>query len=342
MTSDQGSPKVSVLIKALNEEKRIAACIESVMSSCEGVTAEIILADSLSTDRTVEIASKYPIRIVQFDSVEDRGCGAAVQLAYQHSSGEFVYVLDADMQMERGFLTKALARMDAEPTLAGVSGLLKDVRVLTEGDRRRVQALEAQTEDQYVFELGGGGLYRNMAIQQAGYLSNRWLAAFEEMDLGARLTSLGWRLLRMNTVAVQHEGHAEGNFAMLRRQWRNGRLHSAGVFLRSAINKPWRRQAFRRQAYLFALPLLHVVPTFAAVFLGVSTASITIGASVWFLAWIAQWILIAFAKRSFFKSTWIVLGWHYAAIAAFLGFLRPLSDPLEPIKSRIIREPQKH
>lgn len=339
MALDQSAPKLSVLIKALNEEGRIAACLESVLIATQGIDTEIILADSLSSDRTVEIASRYPVRIVQFENPADRGCGAAVQLSYQFARGEFLYVLDADMKMEPGFLFLALPRMEAEPSLAGISGLLKDVRILTEGDRRRFDAMMAQTKDQYVTELGGGGLYRSSAIQQAGFLANRWLAAYEEADLGARLNSLGWKLLRLNTVAVHHEGHAEGNFSMLRRQWRNGRLQSGGVFLRAALGKPWRRQAFRKQAYLFAVPVLHIAPLSAAFFVGISTSSIVLGAWLWLLAWISQWLMIALAKRSFFKSTWIVVGWHYAAIAAFLGFIRPLADPREPIDSRIICGP---
>lgn len=342
MALDHSAPRLSVLIKALNEEGRIAACLESVLIATQDIDTEIILADSLSSDGTVEIASRFPVTIVQFENLADRGCGAAVQLAYQIAKGEYLYVLDADMQMEPGFLSLALPRMEAEPSLAGISGLLKDVRILTEADRRRLDAMKAQTTDQYVAELGGGGLYRSAAVQQAGYLANRWLAAYEEADLGARLNSLGWRLLRLNTVAVHHEGHAEGNFALLRRQWRNGRLQAGGVFLRFAIGRPWWRRAFRKQAYLFTVPFLHIAPIATASIGGILTSSIVIGAWMWILAWVAQWLLIALAKRSFFKSTWIVVGWHYAAIAAFLGFIRPLSDPLDPIQSRIICEPKNH
>ncbi len=59
-------PNVSIVIKALNEERHIAAAIESAIAALEGMRGdgEIILADSASTDRTVEIAANYPIKIV--------------------------------------------------------------------------------------------------------------------------------------------------------------------------------------------------------------------------------------------------------------------------------------
>ena len=58
--------EVTVGIKALNEEKNICAAIESSLAAVAKVGGEVVLADSCSTDRTVELASKYPVRVVQF------------------------------------------------------------------------------------------------------------------------------------------------------------------------------------------------------------------------------------------------------------------------------------
>ena len=46
--------RVSIIIKALNEEKLIAETIESALRAVSRVGGEVILADSCSTDRTVE------------------------------------------------------------------------------------------------------------------------------------------------------------------------------------------------------------------------------------------------------------------------------------------------
>ena len=47
---------VSVIIKAFNEEKNIVAAIESSLAAVAEMGGEVILADSHSTDRTVELA----------------------------------------------------------------------------------------------------------------------------------------------------------------------------------------------------------------------------------------------------------------------------------------------
>ena len=50
----------SIYILTYNEEIDIAACIKSAMLS-----DDIIIVDSFSSDRTIEIAQSYPVRIVQ-------------------------------------------------------------------------------------------------------------------------------------------------------------------------------------------------------------------------------------------------------------------------------------
>lgn len=120
-----GGVKVSIIIKALNEEAFIADAICSALSAIEGISGEVILADSASTDRTVEIASQFPITIVQLSNPEERCCGIGPQLGYQHSRGEFVYILDGDMILRPKFMVAALAAMDADPTLGGVAGLVE-------------------------------------------------------------------------------------------------------------------------------------------------------------------------------------------------------------------------
>jgi glycosyltransferase involved in cell wall biosynthesis len=52
---------ISVIILSYNEEIHIQRCIESVY----GLVKEIFLVDSFSTDRTIEIASKYGVQVFQ-------------------------------------------------------------------------------------------------------------------------------------------------------------------------------------------------------------------------------------------------------------------------------------
>ena len=76
--------RLSVLIKTYNEGGKIAKCIKSVLDSVREIEGgvEIVVADSLSTDDTVEIAKNYDVKVVQLRAAEDRGCGTGVQLRF--------------------------------------------------------------------------------------------------------------------------------------------------------------------------------------------------------------------------------------------------------------------
>ncbi|MDJ0795648.1 MAG: glycosyltransferase family 2 protein [Calothrix sp. MO_167.B12] len=83
----------SIYILTHNEEIDIAACIESAMLS-----DDIIVVDSCSSDRTVEIASTYPVRVVQHP-FESHGKQRTWMLESIAPKYEWVYILEADERM---------------------------------------------------------------------------------------------------------------------------------------------------------------------------------------------------------------------------------------------------
>ena len=80
----------SIYILTYNEELDIGACIESAMLS-----DDIIVVDSCSSDRTVEIASRYPVRVVQH-CFESHGRQRTWMLESIPPKHEWVYILEAD------------------------------------------------------------------------------------------------------------------------------------------------------------------------------------------------------------------------------------------------------
>ncbi|WP_414754908.1 glycosyltransferase family 2 protein [Anabaena sp. CCY 9910] len=83
----------SIYILTYNEELDIAGCIESAMLS-----DDIIVVDSCSSDRTVEIANRYPIRVVQH-AFESHGRQRTWMLESLPPKHQWVYILEADERM---------------------------------------------------------------------------------------------------------------------------------------------------------------------------------------------------------------------------------------------------
>ena len=117
---------VSIIIKTLNEEQRIAAAIESALAALPDEQVEVIVSDSGSTDRTVEIASAYPVRVVQIEAPARASCGLGPQLGFQYSTQPFVGLIDGDMIIEPDFFPAALQYMADHPEAGGVTGHVVD------------------------------------------------------------------------------------------------------------------------------------------------------------------------------------------------------------------------
>jgi glycosyltransferase involved in cell wall biosynthesis len=83
----------SIYILTHNEELDIAACIESALQS-----DDVIVVDSFSTDRTVEIASRYPVRVIPH-AFESHGKQRTWMLRSVPTKHEWVYLLEADERL---------------------------------------------------------------------------------------------------------------------------------------------------------------------------------------------------------------------------------------------------
>ncbi|TVQ42280.1 MAG: glycosyltransferase family 2 protein [Gloeocapsa sp. DLM2.Bin57] len=91
--SSRGESLFSIYVLTYNEEIDIAACLESALLS-----DDVIVIDSYSSDRTLEIAQNYPVKIVQHP-FESHGKQRTWMLKEVPTKYEWVYILEADERM---------------------------------------------------------------------------------------------------------------------------------------------------------------------------------------------------------------------------------------------------
>jgi glycosyltransferase involved in cell wall biosynthesis len=230
-------PTVSVIIKALNEERHIASAIESALAALGEIDGEIILADGGSSDRTIEIAQRYPVMIVQLTKVADRSCGSRAQLGFQYSSGRYLLLIDGDMQLHDGFLPAAINVLDANSAVAGVGGGIIDCEISNQEFEQRNKRHDPDRNAGLVTRLNGCGLYRRSAIESIGYLTDRNLHGAEELDLAARLHARGWSLVRIDRPAVNHHGHTGNAYRLLLGRVATRNSFATGELLRAALGR---------------------------------------------------------------------------------------------------------
>jgi glycosyltransferase involved in cell wall biosynthesis len=332
------SCRVSIIIKALNEEKRIVAAVESALAAVRAVGGEVVLADSCSSDQTVARASSYPIRIVQLAHADERCCGIGPQLGYQHSAGDFVYILDGDMEMLPGFLPEALAFLQAHPDVAGVGGRVVEMNTSSLEYLARVERGMGHMQAGEVDRLDMGGLYRRAAVEQAGYFSDRNLHSYEEFDLAVRLRARGWKLWRLPVDAVHHHGHDAPPYQLLMRRWRSRYICGLGEVVRAARGQPHLALVLTgvRELRLYAAVLVWWLVLLLVLLAPLPWA---VKLSAFLLLVAAPFALMAWRKRSASKAVFSVVSWCFNAAGLVRGLLAPQRSAREAVGSIEIRKP---
>lgn len=327
--------RVTIGIKALNEEQHIDAAIRSALLAVARPGGKVVLADSGSTDATIAIASRYDdVEIVQIERIWERGCGAGAQMAFQSAVGDYFYLLDGDMVLKPGFIEAAIAFLDANPGYAGVGGVVREAdtssiefELRARNDREKGSALSGDVD-----RLDCGGLYRISAVRALGYFADRNLHAFEEFDLGARLLAAGWKLARINVPSVDHYGHAVGGYRLMFRRLLTGYAGGPGEVMRAAIGKPHFDQVLRSFAQLrngIAVMAWWMTLLFTLSNRSWSALAITALAPLLYLCW---------RRRSLRLGVYSLAVWNVIAIGLISGFFKTRVSPFEPVRTRRIRD----
>ena len=105
--------KLSVTLITYNEETNIQEALESVRWA-----DEIIVLDSFSTDRTVEICKKYTDKIISHAFV---GYGKLRNIAIDHASHNWILSLDADERVTEALNDEILQELERGPSADGYS-----------------------------------------------------------------------------------------------------------------------------------------------------------------------------------------------------------------------------
>ena len=87
------TPRLSVCLMVKNEEKFLPRCLQSI----QGLASQIIVVDTGSTDRTVEIAHSFNAEVHSLAWSDD--FSAARNAALEHATGDWILMLDADEEL---------------------------------------------------------------------------------------------------------------------------------------------------------------------------------------------------------------------------------------------------
>ena len=107
---------LSIVIPAYNEEKRIPRTCERIISYLDnaGYSAEVIIVDDGSTDRTVDVSVDIlstGVPVLVTGNAVNQGKGSAIRKGMLAARGEYVLFMDADMSTPIEELARLLPEM---------------------------------------------------------------------------------------------------------------------------------------------------------------------------------------------------------------------------------------
>lgn len=217
--------KISVIIPAYNEEANIADTIRAALAQ-DREDFEVIVVNNASTDKTVEIASQFPVKLVHETR---KGLLWAREAGRKAATGEIIANIDADCLPDPDWLSRGHANFangeivavtgpydyyDAQPIFR--TGSLVTQKVFYPFFNSFFQQLKKGA-----VLIGGNNFIRADIIEKAGGYNTSILFYGEDTDTAKRVASFGKvnfdRSLIMKTSARRFK--AEGTLHLMLKYW---------------------------------------------------------------------------------------------------------------------------
>ena len=257
--------KTAVVILNWNTKNYLQEFLPSLVSSTEGLDAEVIVADNASTDGSLEMLSREFPAIRQIPLDRNYGFTGGYNRALAQVEAEYFVLINSDVEVPSGWLKPLVDWMDAHPKCgacgpklldwakrdtfeyAGAAGGLLDRYGYPFCRGRALQVVE-KDHGQYdaptnVFWVSGACLMvRSRLWKRLGGLDDRFFAHMEEIDLCWRLQLAGQTVTVVPESFVYHVGGGtlpnESPFK-LRLNYRNNLL-----LLENNLAKTFRAQGY--------------------------------------------------------------------------------------------------
>jgi len=236
---------ISIIIPALNEERMIGRCLESLAKlKFSHDRFEVLVVDNGSRDRTPDIAGSFQDRLnVRVLQKTDVRISALRNLGARAAAGDILAFLDADCLAPEDWLDRILelARADGAGVL-GAHYLLPDDSTWVGRTWHRYQEAPKSGEVSHV-PAGDLIMRREDFLKLGGF--DETIQTNEDYELCERARKAGMQVRAFPRIGVVHLGTAQSLRVFFRKQMLHG-THVVKVFLRNML------KSHNRKAVLFA------------------------------------------------------------------------------------------
>jgi glycosyltransferase involved in cell wall biosynthesis len=222
-------PKVSIIVPVKNGAEKIKDLLDSLMHvDYEKDKLEIIVVDGNSTDATMEIVSKYPVKIV---TEEKLGVNVARNTGIKNSSGEIIIFTDHDCVVPENWV-KEIVKNFRDPSVGCVGGkvlrynndslsLYADESIVPVMRIFENDLVISKIRSPFCYPVGCNFAVKREAIEKAGLFDERFKYGFDELEFAERICNKGYKIVLTPNITVQHK-HRSTLSELLRQTFRYG------------------------------------------------------------------------------------------------------------------------
>jgi len=201
-------PKLSVIIAAYNAQQTLPLCLERVLQShlTDGLSYEIIVVDDGSRDKTAETARQFPVELILLG--RNRGSAYARNQGASKATGDIFVFVDSDIVIEKDTLQKLGDRLmnDQIDAVTAIYATTPSAANLPTEYKNLYCHYVNKNSHGIVSQFSTCcGAVKKIAFQKINGFDEQYSCAnLEDVDLGYRLTSAGYRCFLDKTIKVRH------------------------------------------------------------------------------------------------------------------------------------------
>ncbi len=201
--------RFSFVVPAYNEEILLADCLRAIQAEIDrsGASAEIVVVDNASTDRTADVARSFPGVTVVHEA--RKGLVQARKAGFEASSGVLVANIDADTLVPRFWIDRVEAEFAQDDALVTISGPYDyydvPLRIRVAARMFYVVGFGTYCFNRYVLRVGsmvqgGNFVVQREALIRAGGFDPSFTFYGEDTDIARRMAQVGkvkftWKLM---------------------------------------------------------------------------------------------------------------------------------------------------
>jgi len=214
---------IDVLVVLHNSAHLLGPLLNGLRRISIPVTAYFL--DNASHDNTAEkLASEIldvPFRVYLLRSLKNNGFARGMNLLARQGTGEFMFLLNPDTELEEGCLEKLVTRAESDPAIG-----ICEARQWPREHPKAYSAVSGET----TWCSGAAALVRREAFEQIDGFDERLFFMYcEDVDLSWRFWLTGWKCIYVPDAVVRH--YTQNLGVRKRRTWENYFTFRNSLFL---------------------------------------------------------------------------------------------------------------